>query len=872
MIHNSNTPDDSVLREVVLPKLEGVRQSGQNWMARCPVHGDQKASLSLRAGDVQPVVMNCKVGCSNEQVLAAVGLTTADISRPRAAGREDWPSGAVAVYDYRDENGVLLFQVIRTAAKKFWQRRPDPASRDGWSTKLGKTRRVPYRLRELAAGVAAGKTIFCVEGEKDVHALVKAGAVATCNPMGVGGGWREEYSQHFAGATVRVIADNDEPGKRHAAKVAASLRKAGCAVTVALPAVGTEKADAYDHLKAGYGIEDFRVIDGGPDAPDVEEPQEPWDEPGSLDARASLPDFPLEALPSPIREYATALSIATQTPADMAGTVVLGVLAACVGGRVVVEPVPGWREPTNLFVAPVSEPGTRKSAISAATKPLADAEAQLTAGLADEILAKQTEKDVRERYAEKCRQDAGKDPSAENIEAAKDAVKAAAEIVVPAWPRLVTDDATPEALVSLAAQQGGRIAAVSTEAGVFDSLTGSIYSSRTNLDPILKMHAGDTIRVDRRSREPEHLPSPALTVVATIQPHALRDFLGREALAGRGVLARVLWAIVKDNLGTRSNDQAVAVPVPRSVEAAYTSRITRLATDLYDDEEGNHVTLTLDDEAQTLHTAYRDRVEAMLHPSGAMAEPLPRQWGAKCGGAAARIAGCLHSAAGSQALARPIDGQTMRSAIELAEYYRAHALAAFGAHHEQEDSTARRLVVALVALRDQRARAEPTKPFTMRDLIQRLPREWRAKITPSDTQSKRVFQPVLDTLKELGWVRVTDTKTGAKVVSLHPEAEKVATPATPPTGNGRTAAQGTIKPVAAHGYRPATPGYTPAVTSKGVASRSQDVAADGYASATHLSSEDTKDPTGVAGVATFPAAAAEANPWDDIAERHGWGA
>lgn len=542
--------------------------------------------------------------------------------------------------------------------------------------------------------------------------------------------------------------------------------------------------------------------------PGPDELPEPWEDPGSLDGRTSLPAFPIGALPSPIREYAAALAIATQTPMDMPGTVVLGVLAACVGGRVVVEPVPGWREPTNLYVVPVSEPGTRKSSMAAAAKPLSDAEVQLQATLAPQVADRETEKDILDRYAEKCRIVAGKDPRAEKIAEAQDATRAAAAVVVPGWPRVVIDDATPEALISEAARQGGRIAAISTEAGVFESLTGSVYSSRTNLEPLLKMHAGDPIRVDRRSREPEHIESPALTLAATVQPHALRDFLSRDALGGRGVLARVLWSIVPDNVGYRSNDPAVAKPVPVHVEASYAGRITTLAVELFADEPRNHITLTLDARAQAVLSDYRDQVEAMLRPGGTMSEPLPRQWGAKLAGAAVRIAGCLHSAAGREAFAAPISETTMRAALELAEYYRAHALAAFGARHEEEDSKGRRLLVALVAL-DARFRSmDPPRPLTMRDARQRLPRVWRDRVGTGDTK-RMAFEPVLDVLRDLGWVRITATDTGSKVLTLHPDAEKVATPATPPSDDGPAAGHRPNGSVARDGYAPATPGYTP---------------------------------------------------------------
>lgn len=286
-----------VLREVVLPKFEGVRKCGGYWMVRCPAHDDKQASLSVAAGKEHPVVFSCKAGCETADILAAVGLSWADLCKPRQDRQEveEWtPRGpAVAVYDYADENGNLLFQVLRTANKDFPQRVPDHSRKTGWRWSLGDTRRVLYRLPKILGAIQDGAVIFVAEGEKDVHALEAAGAVATCNPGGCGAGWRSEYSESLRGAIVRVVADADAPGRRHARGVAASLEGIAAAVEI-IEAAGDCK-DAADHLAAGHTLADFLVTKQAgevatPDlAPDLYEflaqefPAEDWVIPGLLE-------------------------------------------------------------------------------------------------------------------------------------------------------------------------------------------------------------------------------------------------------------------------------------------------------------------------------------------------------------------------------------------------------------------------------------------------------------------------------------------------------------------------------------------------------------------------------------------------------------
>jgi len=250
---------EEILRTTVLPKLEGVRKSGGAWNARCPAHEDHHPSLSVSAGQNGKVVLHCHAGCEPGAVLDALSLTWEQLRPQRNGnGREgEWtPHGeAVATYDYVDENGKLLFQVLRTSGKQFPQRIPDSTSRSGWRWSLGNTRRVLYRLPRVIAAIATGELIHIVEGEKDVHAAESVGVTATCNPGGAGK-WRPEYARVFNGAIVRVVADRDEPGRKHARQVAASLESVAAGVEICEPITGK---DFSDHLAAGYTTRDLVV-------------------------------------------------------------------------------------------------------------------------------------------------------------------------------------------------------------------------------------------------------------------------------------------------------------------------------------------------------------------------------------------------------------------------------------------------------------------------------------------------------------------------------------------------------------------------------------------------------------------------------------
>jgi hypothetical protein len=156
----------------------------------------------------------------------------------------------VAEYDYVDEEGELLFQVVRMEPKTFRQRKPESG---GWSWGVKGVRLVPYRLPELVEAAAHERTVYIVEGEKDVDALIALGVPATCNPMGAGK-WPVEFSAFFRGLDVVILPDNDEAGRKHRDLVAANLSGAARSVRVLdLPGL-PDKGDASDWLANGGSL------------------------------------------------------------------------------------------------------------------------------------------------------------------------------------------------------------------------------------------------------------------------------------------------------------------------------------------------------------------------------------------------------------------------------------------------------------------------------------------------------------------------------------------------------------------------------------------------------------------------------------------
>ena len=238
----------SLREQAIAAGLGGVRSDGNGGLlALCPCRDDHEPSLHLWEDDGGRLAFCCLAGCewtALKEKLAGLGLPVADPVNDNRPVIE-------ATYDYRDEAGRLTYQVVRYRPKDFRQRRPDGSG--GWVWNMKNTPRLLFRLPELIEAIATGQTIYVTEGEKDALDIVAAGGVATCNSGGAGK-WRAEYNAHFVGANVIVVADKDEPGRRHAAQVAGSLESVATSAGVVEAKTGK---DAADHLAAGHALDDF---------------------------------------------------------------------------------------------------------------------------------------------------------------------------------------------------------------------------------------------------------------------------------------------------------------------------------------------------------------------------------------------------------------------------------------------------------------------------------------------------------------------------------------------------------------------------------------------------------------------------------------
>lgn len=185
-------PDATRPIDLVLSRLDGVRRTGDGYTARCPAHDDRQQSLSIGEGKNGEVLIHCFAGCKAEDIVAALGLTMADLYPQREKDNAKKPSPSsrgITVEELARDKGlpVELLKSVGVeqgiggvkitykladgspAPRQRWRRALK--AKDGSSWLKGKGGPVPYGLWMLEKMRKRKDILFLVEGESDAWTL-----------------------------------------------------------------------------------------------------------------------------------------------------------------------------------------------------------------------------------------------------------------------------------------------------------------------------------------------------------------------------------------------------------------------------------------------------------------------------------------------------------------------------------------------------------------------------------------------------------------------------------------------------------------------------------------------------------------------------
>jgi hypothetical protein len=662
------------------------KKAGSGYRMLCPAHDDHHPSLSVREGTGGRVLVKChaNAGCSLQAILDPLDLKERDLFASGGV-RGDARRRQVAVYDYTDESGVLLYQVVRFEPKDFRQRRPDGSG--GWAWNLQGVKRVVFRLRDVLAAAREQRVAYVVEGEKDVLGLERLGLVATTNAGGAGK-WLPSYAEAFRGARgVYVIPDNDTPGRKHAEEVARSVYEIGIPVKiVALPNL-PEKADVSDWLASGGTGEQLRTL--AHDAP----LWKPFDS-TAIEAEivtkqvtpAAFQPFPIGVLPEALRRFVIEGSQMIGCDTAYVALPTLSAIASAIGNTHRIQLKRGWTEPAIIWATTIGESGTAKSpAQELALRPIHRRQHEAIARQKESLAAYDREmlayNQALAAWKRKCK---SVDPPEKPAE--------------PFADRCWTDDTTTEALaVMLQRNPRGLLLARDELSGWFDF---DRYSGKgSDAARWLEMFGGRPLIVDRKGGGSLYVPRASVSIAGGIQPRVLNRVLGAQHREN-GLLARMLLAH-PPRRAKRWSDADISQGVEDELSLVFDGLFSLTHETAADGAERPRL-VRLSPQALEIWKAWYDEL-AREHCD--MTGDLAAAW-SKLEGYAARLALVLHlarwvAAAGSGTGSYPgvMLPDSIEAGITLSRWFGAEAERVYGILAEPRESRDRRMLVEWIERR-----------------------------------------------------------------------------------------------------------------------------------------------------------------------------
>jgi putative DNA primase/helicase len=789
----------------------GLRRTGDGWQARCPAHEDRRASLSVGVGADGRALLYCHAGCDTEAVVSALGLTMAGLmpahdERHRhthaSTPRDPATRGRIiALYDYRDEHGELLYQVIRRDPKDFQQRRPTTG---GWTWSLGDVRRVLYRLPELLATKTA-ESVFVVEGEKDAEALAKLGLCATTNAGGAGK-WRHDYSEVLRGRSVVILPDNDEPGRKHAVDVVRALGGSAASVKVLeLPGL-PDKGDVSDWLAKGGTtaallalVEEAPIyVDRGPTPTPAEKPScdttdpkappvdpvpatedpgelddaagtpsdgpkentanggqvvalrlEAWPEPEALpDGLPAVPIFDDRLLPDALRPWLSDVAERTQCPPEYAAVGVMVALGAIVGRGCAIRPKrqDDWTVVPNTWGAVVGPPSSMKSpALAEALRPvrrlatvaIEEYRSQLQ-GYAAVLAEAKARRSVIEGNMKKSAAKSGN----VDMTALRAEFGAAADPPEPTERRYLVNDATVEKLGELLNQNRRGLLHYRDElSGWLATLDRDGHENDRSFFLEAWNGTGPYI-YDRIARGTLHIEAACVSMLGGIQPGPLAQYLRgavRGGIGDDGLMQRFQLLVYPDPPRTWRNVDRWPDSDARNRAFEVFRRLDALTPEAVAAETDDGLPfLRFEDEAQALFDSWREDLMSRLRAGNE--HPAIESHLAKYPSLLPSIALLCHLA-DATATAGPVALASARRAAAWCDLLEAHARRIY---HTVANDTLKAAHAVLAKLRG--GALGPT--FSAKDV-------WRPQW--AGLADREVVLDALNILEDLGWIRRTIT-------------------------------------------------------------------------------------------------------------------
>jgi len=679
---------------------------------------------------------------------------------------------------------------------------------------------------------AAGWERSGVDGWDHPAATVSPSAVVVDEQTSTASDWPEgvrDMAVIYSGSILAELEFN-EPLRLKSGALAQHLLDEGDASAFAQRAMTMVEEGAEAYL-ATWGINsDDEAQARGTQSVKVDVELGEWHTPDALGVPDTRLPFPIDILPPEAQAVCVDVANAVETPIDLCGTSVLGAyssIATLAGLKVRRET---RVDRCNLWLVMVAEPTAGKSPV---LKMLVET---FLGGFEDQAQA------IRRRKCEAARQGYAK-----RKERVEKAIRAADEADTAAFERLYmdlgpepdTDDGTryitsgtPEGIQKLLSTNGGRLALVSAEGGLFADLEAYQGSNRASkVEPLLGLWSGDRARVARvdETKRRELPPDSRLSQCIGAQPIVIEGMMTNEQYRRSGFIPRFMvcqpaFTPFERKYGVRTHD---------GVHDAYDTHLSHLAARLTAVEVDREAIFS--PEAELEFVEYQRDLQRAVKGLGLADDNFAQSLVGKIADSVARAIGILHFAHGHGEHSR-VTPEAVEAGWRLGWYWL--GMAAYVIRRStfvaRQGST---IYDATVRVARSILKRSSEEPFGVRDIHQNFKR---------NLTSEEVAE-ALEALREAGWIATSDGRQIRKLkrgntkqtIEIHPEREILTHLLTGQASSDLPTLRQVMSPARGHGGTtgPNDPNLAPGMRATGATSLEEEESNNTYYSPISSNSE-----------------------------------
>lgn len=361
--------------------------------------------------------------------------------------------------------------------------------------------------------------------------------------------------------------------------------------------------------------------------------------------------FPLSALPPAIGNYCREIAVNAHVSLDMVVLPALSVLAICLQKKAVIQGRSlDHTEQLMLYSLTVAPPGSRKSSIlSKLKKPIDEYTEQYNSNAKTDIEEYKAMKMLYEKERSQAKDQFQAKRAAQNLAGLQEKHELT----------MLISDATPESIADQILRNGGKIAMLDAEGGIFKTLGGQYASNggTGNIDIIVKAYDGESHTITRKTSETVYIPSPAMSMGLMIQPAVYDRFIQKADFSDNGFTQRFLVSFPKELAG----GEPYKLPdISKQAEREYKAAIRKL---LEIPMQTEPPIIVCNQKAQICMENYFYHLQKLDSDNSGN---ISKEWVNKQFGRCLRIAGLLHMV--EHAASEPLDEKTAFAAVRIAEW------------------------------------------------------------------------------------------------------------------------------------------------------------------------------------------------------------